>query len=134
MLKLIPGLKGEGKTKALIEQVTKASQVETGNVICIEHGKTLTFDIPYSVRLIQLERTYTPDFMKGFLSGMHAGNYDITHIFVDGIHKMLRNSSQQEIEAFFDWCNAFGEAEGIRFTMTLNTEAESASETVRRYF
>ena len=134
MLKLIPGLKGEGKTKSLIALVNKASEEETGNVICIEHGNTLTFNIPYSVRLVQLGGVYTTDFIKGFLTGMHEGNYDITHIFVDGIHKMLKNATPHEIESFFDWCNQFGESQGIRFTMTLNTDAAAASPEVRKYF
>ena len=134
MLKLIPGLSGEGKTKSLIELVNKASVEETGNVVCIERGNTLTYDIPYSVRLVQLDKTYTTDFLKGFITGMHLGNYDITHIFVDGIYKMLKGCSDHEVEAFFEWCNDYGEAESIRFTMTANEDAESASPTLRRFF
>ena len=134
MLKLIPGLNGEGKTKSIISQVNKASVEETGAVVCIEHGNTLTFDIPYSVRLIQLEKTYSTDYFKGFISGLHSGNYDITHVFVDGIQKMLKGSTDHEIEEFFEWCNSYGEAEEIRFTMTINSDADSASSALKRFF
>lgn len=134
MLKLIPGLNGEGKTKSLINLVNKAATEETGSVICIEHGNTLTYDIPYSVRLVQLDRVYTTDFFKGFISGLHAGNYDITHIFIDGIHKMLKNSKDHEVEEFFEWCNAYGEQEGIRFTITVTSNAEDASQVLRKFF
>ena len=134
MLKLIPGLNGEGKTKSLISLVKKAAVEETGNVVCLEHGNTLTYDIPYSVRLVQLDKTYTTDFFKGLITGMHCGNYDITHIFVDGIHKMLKGVSDHDIEMFFDWVNNYGEAENIRFTMTITSSAEDASEALRKYF
>ena len=134
MLKLIPGLNGEGKTKNLIDLVKKAAVEETGNVVCLEHGNTLTYDIPYSVRLVQLDKSYSTDYMKGVISGMHFGNYDITHIFVDGIHKMLKDASDHELEVFFDWVNDYGEDEGIRFTMTINSDAEDASPSVSKYF
>ena len=134
MLKLIPGLNGEGKTKSLIALVNKAALEEPGAVVCIEHGNTLTFDIPHSVRLIQLEKVYTTDFFKGFISGVHSGNYDITHIFVDGIQKMLKGSSAHEVENFFEWCNSYGEAEGVRFTMTVTSDADSASEVLKKFF
>ncbi len=134
MLKLIPGLNGEGKTKSLINLVNKAAAEETGNVVCLEFGNTLTYDIHYSVRLIQLGKACSVDYFKGFISGMHNGNYDITHIFVDGISKALKGVNDHDMESFFDWCDKYGEAENIRFTMTINSNAEDSSPYLRKYF
>ena len=52
MVKLIMGLKGSGKTKLLVNLVRKAVEEENGAVICIEKDKNLTYDIPYTCRLI----------------------------------------------------------------------------------
>ena len=91
MVQLIMGLKGSGKTKRLVEMVKTAIDNETGSVVCIEKDKKLTYDIPYQVRLIHASdyAIGSVEFMKGFLSGLHAGNYDITHVFIDNFAKML---------------------------------------------
>ena len=52
MINLIPGKKGTGKTKILVDSIVKAAENATGNVVCIERGMKLTYDIPHSVRLV----------------------------------------------------------------------------------
>ncbi|MDR2615277.1 MAG: hypothetical protein LBC28_01730, partial [Oscillospiraceae bacterium] len=83
MLKLIMGLKGSGKTKLFIELVNAALKEERGDIVCIEKGKRLTYDIPHAVRLVETEDygISSFDFLRGFITGLRAGNYDITHIF-----------------------------------------------------
>ena len=94
MVKVIMGLKGSGKTKQLIDSINSAVKNETGSMVCIEKGNALTFDVDYRVRLIDASEydigNYT--FLKGFISGLHAGNFDITHIFMDGLYKLSGTS------------------------------------------
>ena len=45
MIKAIMGLKGSGKTKALADMANQAVAQSRGNVVYIEKGKTLMFDI-----------------------------------------------------------------------------------------
>ena len=52
MVKLIMGLTGSGKTKTMVSMVNEAIQNESGDVVCVERGKTLTYDIPRRVRLV----------------------------------------------------------------------------------
>ena len=52
MLKLMIGVKGTGKTKTLIEKVNEAAGTSHGDVVCIEKGTKLRFDIKPTVRLI----------------------------------------------------------------------------------
>lgn len=52
MVKLIMGLKGSGKTKKLVELVRAAVNEGSGDVVCIEKERKLTYDIPYQARLI----------------------------------------------------------------------------------
>jgi hypothetical protein len=39
-----------------------------------------------------------------------------------------------EVEEFLDWLNAFSEANGIKFTVTISADAELATDGVRKYF
>ena len=82
MVHIIMGPEGSGKTKRLIDAIHQALKDETGSMVCIEKGHTMRFDVDHRVRLIDAGEyalgSYT--FLKGFISGLHAGNFDITHI------------------------------------------------------
>lgn len=90
MIKLITGKKGTGKTKILIDMINDAVKSTNGDLICIEKGAKLTYDISYKVRLVDAERFNISgyDSFYGFVAGMLAGNYDIKEIFVDSILKI----------------------------------------------
>lgn len=90
MINLIPGKKGTGKTKILVDQIKKAAEKATGNVVCIERGMQLTYDLPHNVRLADAEAygINSYDAFYGFVAGLLAGNYDIQEVFVDGILKI----------------------------------------------
>ena len=90
MINLIPGKKGTGKTKILVDSIKKAAENATGNVVCIERGMLLTYDLPHNVRLADAEEYGINSFdsFYGFVAGLMAGNYDIQEVFVDGILKI----------------------------------------------
>ena len=136
MVKVIMGVKGSGKTKLLIEMVEKALEEARGDVVVIEKEQSLIYDIPHQARLI-VASNYdfgSTEFMKGFISAMHASNYDITHVFIDNLYKMFEDKSIPGAEDFLDWLEAFSEKEGIRFTLTLSAPIESATDRIRKYF
>ena len=91
MVRLIMGMKGSGKTKQLIEMINNAAKDEPGNVVCIEPDKNMTYDIHYHIRLIDAQeyKLNNFDLVRGFISGLYAGNYDISHVFVDNLCKMV---------------------------------------------
>ena len=130
------GLKGSGKTKKLIELIKEAETAENGNVVCIERKPQLTYDIPYSVRLIAASDYNLVSYyvLKGFVSGLHAGNYDITHIFIDNLFKIVDRAYDADAEEFVQWCVAFSEKEKVSFTMTLSADVELASEEIKKLF
>ena len=90
MIKLIVGTKGTGKTKTLIDMARKAAEESKGNVVCVEKGDKLAHELPNAVRLVNSEEYDIRGFanLYGFLAGFLAGNYDITHLFVDGTFKI----------------------------------------------
>ena len=136
MVKLIMGLSGSGKTKTLIDLVHTAIKEEHGDIVCIEKSQHLTYDIPYQARLIR-----TDDYgvkgnvmLLGFLCGLHAGNYDITHFFIDDLNKILDDRSNEALSRFLTQLEAFGARENVDFTITINADPEKAGEGLRKYF
>ena len=137
MVRVIMGVKGTGKTKQMIELINTAVQNEHGNVVCIERGPKLTYDINYKIRLVEASNYDMKDyeFLRGFISGLYAGNYDITHIFIDSLTKIVPSeASDMAVENFLDWLNDFGEDNNIKFTVTISADASLATEGVKKYF
>jgi len=130
------GLKGSGKTKQLIDLVHRAIEEEHGDVVCIEKGAKLTYDIPHKVRLIEASQYAFDgyDFFKGFISGLHSANYDITHIFIDSLLRIIGVGVDERAEDFFDWCEEFSKREHVRFTITISADISLATDRIKNYF
>ena len=136
MVKIIMGLKGSGKTKRLVDMVREAVNADHGDVVCIEKDKKLTYDIPYQARLVDAG-SYpigSYEFLKGMICGVHAGNYDITHFFIDNFLKMVDDKSPAALGDFVDWLKVFSDREGIEFILSVSGEAEGADERVKACF
>lgn len=96
MVTLLTGKKGSGKTKKLIEMVNEALEKSNGNVVVIEKGKQMTYNIPYAARLVDSDAYHIKgeDALLGFISGICAGNYDVTDIFVDSTLKITGTGAE----------------------------------------
>ena len=134
MIHVIRGLKGSGKTKKLISAITEAVASTGGDVVCIEYGKKLTYDLTYKVRLVDSKEygICTPDMLKGFLSGLHAGNFDITNVFIDNLYKTI-GSDEAAGEEFVAWCARFAAENNMEITMTISSDPANASEAMKQY-
>ena len=133
MIKVIMGLKGSGKTKKLIDSINECLATATGDVVCIEYGKKLTYDVNYRVRLVDSEEygIATPDMLKGFLSGLHAGNFDITNVYIDNLYKTI-GSDRTAGEEFVAWCAKFAEVNSMNITITVSDDPALASEEIKK--
>ena len=134
MIHVIMGLKGSGKTKRLIDAINTAVAEAQGDVVCIEYGKGLTYDISHRVRLVNSKEygISNSDMLKGLLSGLHAGNYDITHVYIDNLYKTI-GADRAAGEEFILWCAKFAEANNMEITLTVSDDAALASEEVKKY-
>ena len=134
MIHVIMGLKGSGKTKKLIDSIHEALATATGDVVCIEYGKKLTYDVNHKVRLVD-SKEYAivgANMLKGFLSGLHAGNFDITHVYIDNLYKTIGNS-REDGEAFVVWCAEFAKVNNMEITVTISDDPAAASEVMKQY-
>lgn len=135
MVRVIMGEKGTGKTKKLIEMINAAASQEAGNVVCIESEKSMTFDIHYHVRLIVADEYEIASYeaIRGFISGLYAGNYDISHIFIDNLLKIVGGKSDHEAELFLNWLEKFSDAHGVRFTVAISEDPSHATDGMKKY-
>ena len=134
MIHLIMGLKGSGKTKKMIDSINEAIASANGDVVCVEYGQKLTYDLPYKVRLVDSKEygISNPDMLKGLLSGLHAGNYDITNVYIDNLYKTI-GTDRAAGEEFILWCAKFAEANNMEITITVSDDPALASEEIKNY-
>ena len=134
MIKVIMGMKGTGKTKKMIASINEALASANGDVVCIEYGKKLTYDVNYKVRLVDSEEygIKNVDMLKGLVSGLHAGNFDITHVFIDNLYKTIGHNHDYG-EEFIAWAAKFCETNNMKITMTVSDDPANASEVVKQY-
>ena len=134
MIHVIMGLKGSGKTKKLVDSAREAVINATGDVVCIEYGRKLTYDLPHRVRLVDSKEygINNPDMLKGLISGLHAGNFDITHVYIDNLYKTI-GTDRAAGEAFILWAAEFAKANDMEITVTVSDDAALASEAIKAF-
>lgn len=131
MLKLIIGKKGSGKTKKLIDAVTAAADVSNGNVVCIEKSSTLTLNITHRVRLVDTDHYGISgyDALYGFISGICAGNYDVTHIGIDAVLR-IGNRDYNELAEFVKKLDALSKDANTEFIVTVSADKAELPESI----
>jgi len=133
MLNLIVGVKGSGKTKALIHMVNDAVARSGGSVVCVERGTKLRYDVKYQARLIDTSAygISNAEQLYGFICGIYSNNYDVSDIFIDSALKICN----YDIEAFAEFITRAEQVavkNNINITVTASTDADSIPESIRR--
>ncbi len=123
MVKLIVGKKGTGKTKKLISLANEAVESSNGNVVVIEKGSKLTYDVTHKARLIDTEHYSISgyDAFFGFLSGLCAGNYDMTDVLVDSTFK-IGGQDMDKFAEFIEKINSLAAKTDTQFTFLVSAE------------
>lgn len=134
MLKLIIGKKGSGKTKTLISMVDEALAMTKGDVVCIEKGDKLKFDIKYQCRLIDTNEYLISDGQSlfGFIAGILASNHDVTDLFIDSALKICGDDTEG-FELFLRELEGLLKDHPVNCTITSSLAVEDATETVKKY-
>lgn len=133
MIKLIVGAKGSGKTKAMIDMINEEVKTTKGNVVVVEKGMKLTYDIAPAARLIDLDeyKINGGEMLYGFVAGLLASNYDITHVYIDGILKVLDHDVNR-LGAVLDEIAAIA-GDSIEVTVTVSSEENLLPHDVKKY-
>ena len=132
MLKLIIGVKGTGKTKTLINMLNGALEVTKGDVVCIEKGTKLRYDIKPSARLVDVDEYMVADAQSlyGFVAGILASNHDVTDLFIDGTLKIC-NHDVAAFEKLALELSKLVEKTGVNLTVTVSMPEEEVPASVR---
>ena len=134
MVKVIIGVKGTGKTKALISMVNEAVEKSNGTVVCIEKGVGLRFDVTYNARLINTNEylVFDAEALYGFVAGILASNHDVTDLFIDSTLKICKGDVPS-FETLVEELDKLTNKIGVNMTMTVSMPENTASDKIRKY-
>ena len=122
MITLLIGKKGSGKTKRLIEEANAAVEASKGNIVVLEKGSKLTYDLTHKARLVDTDayKIKGYDTLYGFISGICAGNFDVTDIFVDSTFK-IAGDDKDALKAFVDKLNVLADEANTTITLLISS-------------
>lgn len=135
MVKVLMAAAGSGKTKVIIDSVNAAAAKEPGTVVCIAKGSALNLDISHAARLVNVSDYSVSDYssLLGFVAGIHAGNYDIKEIFIDGLYKVAHDEKTEDAEKFILKLDEFSAKHEVNFTVSMSDDAALASDVLKKY-
>lgn len=135
MVELLIGKKGTGKTKKLIEKVNSAASVANGNVVFISRNTAdHMYEIKTDVRMVDTKELDISSYEQfyGFICGIISGNFDITHIFVDGIFKIV-DTTLEGFEPFLKAIEELGKKFNISFEISVSIDVNDAPDYIKAY-
>ncbi len=134
MIKIIAGEKGTGKTATLVEAINEVA-TKDNNVVCIERGNRLDQLLNHNVRLINMEEYPVSGFdqLLAFIGGICSKDYDLTHIYIDSVRKVIGSDDITGLDSFIDKLNAFLANSNITVTIVVSNSVDSLPESVKAY-
>jgi len=138
MVKFLAGLKGEGKTRKIIEMANQHVKTTDGHIVFIDDDKRHIHDLHRNIRFVESEKGLLANYREfvGFVLGILSQNSDITHIYVDGINNIVCsicdiNPQSEEIVKLKNRLNELSAKENVEFVITLHCNTEDLPEDVK---
>lgn len=133
MIKIICGEKGKGKTKDMLAQANDCVAASQGSVVYLDKSSQHNYDLNNQIRLINVTEypgeVASKDGFVGFVSGLLAGNYDITTVFVDSFLKL---ASIEGAEGLVDVCNTLESInKDVTFVLSISLDENDIPEELK---
>jgi len=131
MVKFLAGLKGEGKTRKLIEMANENVKTTDGHIVYIDDDRRHTRDLHRDIRFVETEKGLLSNYREfiGFILGILSQNNDITHIYVDGLSNIICNicdtePKAEELVKLLKRLEELSKKESVDFILSLHASQE----------
>lgn len=134
MIKLVVGKKGSGKTKTMLDSIAQAVQEENGNVLFVCNSARHMLEVTYEVRLVDVSTADTETFrlFKAFIMGMLSQNYDISHIFIDSLFKIVPDD-KDGLACFIEKLEEISKESNVKFTICISADKSELPDSIHKY-
>jgi hypothetical protein len=129
------GMKGEGKTRKLIDMANQNAKVTDGNLVFIDDDKRHIFDLHRDIRFVETGKGELANYREfiGFVLGILSQNADIKHIYVDGLNNILakdavNNDSLLKLKTRFD---SLVKTNHVAFTISVHCDRDDLPDEIK---
>jgi len=129
------GLKGEGKTRKIIDMANQDAKVTDGHLVFIDDDKRHIFDLHRDIRFVEAGKGELATYREfvGFVMGILSQNSDIKHVYVDGLTNILaadalNNDTLPKLKARLD---TISKVDNVDFTMSIHCEPSSLPDEIK---
>lgn len=125
MIQLVAGETGKGKTKTLIQMANNVSTTSKGHIVYIDNNKKHIFDLNHHIRFIEVSEFPIESFDEffGFLCGILSEDFDIEHVFIDGLLKVA-NINEEMGAILINKIKALSDKFNIQFIISLSCKED----------
>ena len=134
MIQIISGEKGVGKTKKLIAMANEAGKTCNGHVVFIDDDNRHMYDLHYNIRFVKTN--FQMDDQKilfGFICGILSQDSDIEQIYIDGLHNIVKNLSNEDIADFVKELEKISTSENVDFKLIISGNPDALPENAKQY-
>ena len=127
------GLKGEGKTRKLIEMANQEAKTTDGHLVFIDDDKRHIFDLHRDIRFVETGRGLLSNHREftGFILGILSQNSDIQHIYVDGLNNIVEDVNIESLLKLQARLKAIAKVDDVSFTISVNWDEKSLPEEIK---
>ncbi|MEX1307550.1 MAG: hypothetical protein AB1Z19_03400 [Eubacteriales bacterium] len=134
MIQVILGKKGSGKSKQVVEMANKLVGEAEGDIVYIDDDSRCMLDVRHEIRFVNCSEYNVDDVNKfyGFVCGMISQDFDISHIFIDGLKNMV-HSELTEMEVLFKDLDDVLKRNNVKAVIVVSADPETAPEFLKAY-
>ena len=134
MINVIYGSKGSGKTKEIVELANKTAETAKGVVVYLDRSNHRMHDLQRSIRLVDASSfgIGNQHDLVSFFKGMLAANFDIEHIFIDGLSRLF-DCNIAELGELYAGLEKLSADFSINFTITASGDKADLPEFVAKH-
>ncbi len=121
MVRLVVGVKGEGKTKRLLDLANEAVKKAEGNLVYLDKSSQNIHELDNKVRLINVKEypIQNTDQFIGFICGICSQDYDLEEMYLDGFLKIAR-VEENDISAVLSQLNKISEQFKVNMVLSVS--------------
>lgn len=126
MVQLIVGVKGEGKTKRMLDSVNAAVKEAKGNIVYLDKSSQNMHELDNKVRLIDVSEypIQNTDQFIGFICGICSQDYDLEEMYLDGFLKIAKLEGE-DISSTLTQLNAISKQFNVRMVLSVSMSKDN---------
>ena len=128
MVRFLAGLKGEGKTRIIVDKANENAKATDGSLVFIDDDSRRMHEIHRDIRLVEAGkgRLSSCRGLTYFIWGMLTQNADIKHVYVDGLNTIVRDeATNDDLIKFKKALDKLNNEFGAGFTVAMHCDRDS---------